>query len=656
VGVDHMEPRESLIDIVKYINARQNQYELILGNITDYLDDIGRPAENGGLKTYAGEMRGAYNDRVTEGTLTSRIITKQLNDLCETLLCRELEPLAAMASLSAGMEYQHGLIDDLWRQHILNHPHDSICCCSLDQVDRDVRARSQYISGTGDYMKKDLLHALAGAVDTSLAGDGAAPLIVFNPLGHQRGGRVKGLVRVPRRFVHERYALYDQTGTYVPSHIALAAVKRKDLESQYMTNGMLASISSKSADGDHMLPSRVADEHTFTVLDVDFIANDVPSMGYKTYFVRPSEYTETAPGVAVAGDGMENEYLKVTFRGGGTFDITDNRGGKTYAGLHYFADREETGDTYQHGEFAETDERTTKDVATVWRLCEQTGFSAAFEAEFAFNLPEKNLEVRRSEKTRPVSMRVRAALYAGLDYLDVRTEIDNTVEDHCLRAVFETGIVTDASRAYDHFNIIKRPVVSGKLPWSRHPFTEFVCVEDPGTARSLCVSTKGLPAYEVISTEAGARLYIELLRAAGRTGGSYPPPEAQCKGSHTFEYAVFVGANRPEEYLEKAANYRYDLLAESGGAHTGPLPPAASFMTLACDGLKPYISCLKRSLNGEIILRLWNPDSDKTVSLTGLVKPRAVWRGMLDEQKKERLDPAAVFLPAKSLTTLIIEL
>lgn len=655
VGVDHMEPRESLIDVVAYINTHQDKYELVFGTIGQYLDYIGKYSESSAvLKTYSGEMRGGPAAGTLEGTLSSRIETKKLNDACDILLCTELEPLATAASLYAGFEYPHGHLRDLWKQYILNHPHDSICGCNIDQVDRDIRNRYEYVLNTGEYLKKDIINALTGAIDTSGVGNDAVPLVVFNPLNYERDGHVHNLVRVPRMFKYKSYALYDESGALISSCIQFVTVKRKDLESVYMTGKMLARVISKDAREFKQLP----DDQVFTVLDVDFVASGVPSMGYKTYNLRPSEEKAVSI-VKVAENSIENEYIKVTLNNNGTFNLTDKHNGGNYNNLNYFIDKADTGDTYRHLEPADPGECTTKNISAKWRLREQYGHGAVFETEYDFMLPEKYVDGKRSEFIKPMHIRIQASLYAGLDYLNVTAEIDNTCETHCLRAVFDTGIAADVSYAYDHFNIIERPAAPDGQVWREWPFTEFICAADPNNpVRSLCVSTKGLPAYEAVRRDAGVSLQIELLRAVDSigdpAGANYPVPDAQCLGKHKFEYAIFTGADNPEAYLEKAADYHHAMFAESTGIHGGTLPASASFINLECDFPKPYISCLKRAESAEVVLRIWNPGHKRSVNLTGYLKFREVWRASLDERKLERIEPGAVFLPEKELTTLIM--
>jgi len=65
---------------------------------------------------------------------------KQANERCETLLENWAEPAASVAWL-LGNNYPENLIWTSWKWLLKNHPHDSICGCSIDQVHREMMTR-----------------------------------------------------------------------------------------------------------------------------------------------------------------------------------------------------------------------------------------------------------------------------------------------------------------------------------------------------------------------------------------------------------------------------------------------------------------------------------------------------------------------------------
>lgn len=49
------------------------------------------------------------------------------------MLVNILEPLMCIA-YRLGFEYQHGLVELIWKELLKNHAHDSIGCCCSDKV------------------------------------------------------------------------------------------------------------------------------------------------------------------------------------------------------------------------------------------------------------------------------------------------------------------------------------------------------------------------------------------------------------------------------------------------------------------------------------------------------------------------------------------
>ncbi|MFD0670922.1 glycoside hydrolase family 38 C-terminal domain-containing protein [Cohnella sp. GCM10027633] len=666
VGIDHMEPRASLPGIVDYINANQDEYEIVFGTPEDYLNAVA--AEAGTLQQYRGEMRGSEQAPMDlVGTLSSHMPLKQANDRCETMLQRSLEPLWTMARMAGGAAYPAGLLRHLWKLLLANHPHDSICGCSLDQVHRDMMNRYEEIEGTGAYLIKDGLHALLPAIDTSHADERAVALVVVNPLGRTKTAPVRQLARVTRRFKHEAYELIDEKGAVVPSRVRRVACKNKDLESVYMTADMLARVSSKDADDDK------ADDLVLTVLEVDFLAEAVPGIGYRTYWIRQAslasrEAVVTATATAMAkvkatDNGMENAGLAVRFHADGTFDLTYKRTSRVYSGLHYFLDREEVGDLYDHHEYPERDERDSRAVGAAWRLHEAFADRVVFRAELAWSLPEAAGPSARSATQRRMPIVAYATLRAGIDRLELAVELDNNCDDHMLRVAFETGIRTETASAYDHYHVVERTAGKPGPEWRDEPFQEFVDVSDGRDG--LCLSTRGLPAYEAEQGDDGVRLLLTLLRSAGHigpaAGANYPAPGGQCRGEHRFEYALIPheGDWRQGDCLAQASDYRTPLLAEGDSLHGGELPSCASLLRVAdADGAEPFASCLKQAEDGDgLVLRLWNDRESRVISASsplGVVKARSV---MLDESDADaegaNADGAGGFdCPAESILTL----
>src|SRR6185369_3160663 len=110
------------------------------GTLTDYLAKVRQALGNAELPVVRGELRDPRRHNLLPGVLSARMWIKQRNVACETELARYAEPLSAFGSALGGTDYR----DELWRswRYLLeNHPHDSICGCSIDQVHEEMRIR-----------------------------------------------------------------------------------------------------------------------------------------------------------------------------------------------------------------------------------------------------------------------------------------------------------------------------------------------------------------------------------------------------------------------------------------------------------------------------------------------------------------------------------
>jgi hypothetical protein len=96
------------------------------------------------LPHHEGELRepgGEGAPFLLSGTLSSRLALKQANTQLEHTLALVLEPLIALVAYHSTTQPQFRLpqhtatlLDEAWHLLLLNHPHDSLCGCSVDAV------------------------------------------------------------------------------------------------------------------------------------------------------------------------------------------------------------------------------------------------------------------------------------------------------------------------------------------------------------------------------------------------------------------------------------------------------------------------------------------------------------------------------------------
>src|SRR5699024_3671177 len=154
------------------------------------------------LKEITGELRSQQTDGwgTLVNTASARMYLKQMNREAETLLENVAEPLATFAH-TLGSDYQHDLFAYAWKTLMQNHPHDSICGCSVDEVHRGMVTRFEKAKHVTETIISDNLEAITPHIDTTRFKDmdeGALPFTIFNTSGYDRSGVVSVELDVKR--------------------------------------------------------------------------------------------------------------------------------------------------------------------------------------------------------------------------------------------------------------------------------------------------------------------------------------------------------------------------------------------------------------------------------------------------------------------------
>jgi alpha-mannosidase len=118
-----------------------------------------------GLPVYEGELVGGRLQNILRGVNSARIYLKQANARAEQRLL-SIETAAALQTLRAGAPYPAAELRLAWRDLLRNHPHDSICGCSCDEVHRDMLVRYEQLGRTLDFIGPKALGVGAALVNT----------------------------------------------------------------------------------------------------------------------------------------------------------------------------------------------------------------------------------------------------------------------------------------------------------------------------------------------------------------------------------------------------------------------------------------------------------------------------------------------------------
>jgi len=702
-GCDHFPRQQRFGEVVAALREAFPETEFSHTGFAEFVDEV----KSGGFATkrHAGELLGGRYSHILSGVWSARMYLKQANDAAQTMLADTLEPVMAYAHFAHGADHHGGEVEYAWKLLLKNHPHDSICGCSIDEVHRDMMPRFRGVLETGDRLLSSVLDAMVPTFARKADGDAATALCVINPLPERRTEVVRRLVVLqPSCGDPDRLRLYNEDRREVP----FAVVDRVYVERFWGIDyrGLLSEREQRAQFDiyrkrfGHRIVRPESEKGTADCfLTIEFEA-ELPALGHAVFFLTDAgpaggEAARPERAVTVDGDTLRNEFLEVRLHPNGTFDLTDLRTGATFAGLNLLEDTEDIGDEYDYSPAAESRTVTSADAvegenglsrghgvagAGEVRAVSDTGLTGALEASFVLRLPAGVTADRsaRSGESVACAVCVTVSLTTGAPVADVTLEFDNEATDHRLRAVFPTGIATDTVVSDGHFMLNERPVDrESRADWVQPPpetvpQQEFSLVTD-GT-NGLAVLNRGLPELEGSRGERGVRLSLTLLRAVGwlsrddfptrrcqNAGPTLFTPEAQCPGRHTFRYAVapFSGDAIAAELPSLSKRWRVAPLTRQG-VEDGMLEGGTSLLSHASPAVR--VSAVRRHADRDtLVVRLCNlAGSPVEETLTLGSRARGAWRTDLLEERENELGvgsgyQVALTLGAYEIATVEIE-
>lgn len=646
-GCDHQPAQIDIGQIIEKLNAAGYPDELIHSNFRDYFDAILPYRDRFGI--FVGELDGEYSDGwgTLANTASSRIYLKQYNRLCENMLEKNAEPLSVASHLLAGMPVDRDYFRFLWKNLLKNHPHDSICGCSLDDVHSEMVTRFKKVLASGGELVKEEKAAFMAAVNTSHIGTPYA-VTVFNPAGHKSSEAVTVMLDLPE-------------------DTAVAAADIAVLDGETI---IPVDVRDCGVVWDYILP-KDAFRIPFNVhrFELTFRAADVPAAGWKTFGVTTELRSnsngpkEAASDLVVYKKGMANKRLRVKFAADGSAIVTDRKTGAAYT-TGIFVDSGDTGNEYNYRETKDRLRVTTEGSRAKVELVSASAASVTFKATHLMKIPA-GVDFATRTRTGECEMKVEAyfTLREGARRLDMKTVIHNNADNHRVVVLTKHGISSEMLMAEGQFDLVEREITpweGWKNPTKPGKMTNFFGVEDG--ARGVFVSGRGLNEYEVLRDE-GHTMSLTIHRGTHELGdwGIFPTPEAQCKGELTVEYALVPYNMTAQHDREGAINDCYSFTSYNPAASCAPVhggEQASTGTILGIDGHNFVVSALKMSdFRDTVILRVFNPtkaDTKMKLDLGGRFSEAYAVNLAEDRQKKivVRNGKCTLSVPAKKIVTV----
>lgn len=574
-GCDHQPVQTDIPAAIKTARKLYPNIEFIHSDFPSYVKAV-----KDNLKTSLSTVIGELTSQQTDGwytlvnTCSSRIYLKILNRKNEIMLYDIAEPLTVAASFF-GMPVPAHFLDYAWKSLMQNHPHDSICGCSSDEVNREIFARFEKSIAVTTQIIEDALEIVADNTDTTAFSANDIPFVAFNTSGYDRTCVITTEIDLKRSNFSERSAL---------ENINIESLCVKD------ENGKLYTCTAEDLGvkfGYELPKEKFRRPYLARRVRISFGGAYLPAMGRVIFALTHAETTNNGS-LVHNKNKMENNFVIISVSSDGTFSLTDKATGKTLAGLGVVEDTGDVGNEYIYA--------CPKNTSPVYNnitdadiiLTEDTPFRASYKIITKMMIPESADSTLATEIERLVEFRSRCAgrsdnmieteitvtltLERDSRMVKINVGFDNRCSDHRLRILFPSGMTASAHKADSIFEVVTRankPDSTWKNPSNCHHQQCFVSIDDGDIG--LTVANIGLNEYEILP-EINI-IAVTLLRCTGEIGdwGVFLTPEAQCIGKSSLDLAVMLhkGDVIDSGAFTEAYAYQIPALTRQTGVHTG---------------------------------------------------------------------------------------
>lgn len=588
-GGDHLGPVIALKAQLEEIGKILKDYSFESGGIFEYIDKTKNLAN---LCEFKGELRDNSRNPILPGTLSARLYLKQANALSTWKLSKLAEPFYAFVRSAKLVASRNNELEYAWKMLLKNHPHDSICGCSIDRVHDEMIPRF----AQADQISDGLI----------LRGQNA----------------VSQLVKKDSIWVYNA-SDYDFSG--------VISIKTKDNLPKNLEKQFIKSVREfpKEILLDTQRPPFSEDIEEFKeyLVYVENIAPHSINTINENY-----KYSKLPDNIEIEGNFIKSSLIKIDINADGTVKLTDFEMNKSFEGLHYFYDRADIGDTYNYSPLENDNPLKSKFIKT--EVIEKGKLRSTLRVYYELDIPDyfDEIENSRSKESHKTVITTDISIKVGSKRVEFKTSWENKSKDHILQIKFAFSENITETFAENTFGIIKRdfdadyslkkliPASKGvELKTNTAPMQRFVWTDGLG------IITEGLSEYGVSQNE----LYVTILRAVGklsklsmntRNFPAGPPLEttgAQCLGNQTVKYAICCAEN-PVELFKESDEFFGNIIADVGKSKKDNNYKLTFF---SINNQNIYSYAIKLPEKGEgTILRLMNlSDEEQKVSLsTGL--------------------------------------
>ncbi len=549
-GHDQMPIQKNIFDVIEKLMEVYPDREFFLSRFENVFNELEKKND---LAKIRGEFLDGKYMRVHRSIYSTRMDIKAANTRIENKITNILEPLATMA-YSLGFEYHSGLIELIWKEIMKNHAHDSIGCCCSDKVHREIMARFFIAEEKVDQLINFYMRRIADTMPSDISVD---KLVMYNLLPYEREEAMQAEIITKMK----GFILVDENG----DELDFEVVKKEIIDSGLIDRQLV-----------HYGNYDPFVKHTLRFKD------NIPAMGYKTYFIKESDEIEVSKTRNVKE--IETEFYKVSVNDNGTIKVYDKSLDRTFDQVLLIEDMADDGDEYDFSPLPDDIVISNSNIKADYSMKAGKTFGE-IEIKYTLEVP-KDIESRKKMINDSfIDININLTLPMNKPLIDVKLNIDNRAKDHRVRAYIPTNIKSSFSISDNQFGSIERAVIDPAMEvwekddWDERPDSIYPMLSYVGLSNEedgVSILTNSTREYEIVGEDydtvaitlfrsIGHLGKEKLLRRPGRPSGiRLETPDSQMIGKVELYFAIVTHerstlkaniARLAKEYLTPIYNY-----------------------------------------------------------------------------------------------------
>ncbi|MFW9835838.1 MAG: glycoside hydrolase family 38 C-terminal domain-containing protein [Candidatus Thorarchaeota archaeon] len=448
-----------------------------------------------------------------------------------------------------------------------NHPHDSICGCSVDRTHEEMKARFSWAESIGE----SIVHNAVKLFDelNLKSNSNESSVLVFNSGGSlespvyiefeaPKNEIINGL-QAPNGSIYDVQRLESRDDIFFETTVGMRTARMgfSLLPGRKFMNFYINDIEFYDGDEPGLLELRfISDTHLVGNLDFEEFKRNARELIYSKKYkkihliaARPTQnkYASVVPvqpwvfskflivdefpdslrdNLQATENQISNRFYSVAFNKDGSLSVVNKELGLKFDRLHFFEDFGDRGDEYTFG-------RVNPEKAVVKNVKRQILSNGPIIAEIRQKMEIElfeNLDESREKRTGKVRMPVESTFrfYRDTPRIEVTTTLTNWSKDHRLRVCFDLPFESEKSITATHFGVVERSGSPEKIPSEDEqekthstfsetpsgiqPQKRFIRVNDERGIGAITIFNTGLPEVELANRN---RIAVTLNRSIG---------------------------------------------------------------------------------------------------------------------------------------------